>query len=436
MLVALARLAIATVLFLAACGEPAPKRPPNLFLISIDALRADRLEPYGYDRPTSPFLAELAAQGLVFENAFVNTHGTTQSHTTMLSGLYQEQHGVGMFASGTGVVKSRIPDSVRLLPEILRDHGYSTIGVTDRGNAAGSFGFSRGFDRFDDRGGGVVKVARRVLRFVEEATAEKKPLFVFLHTYEVHSPYRPPWKVRKLLGVPEDVPDVTSEWLLQRTDDAAGLPPGQLEALSALYDAEIRHTDDRLRELFADLEALGFFEHAVVLVTSDHGEEFGEHGGLLHRGFLYDVLLRVPLILRGEGVPPGRSAEPVSTIDITPTLLGLAGLPPLAPMEGSSLLEERPRSVVVSQYSRERYAIRTAEWKLVREEATGSVALFAAGDTRERDDVAERNPEVVKALTAALDRWLEKHRGSAAEGAPVELTNEEWRELASLGYLR
>jgi hypothetical protein len=105
-------------------------------------------------------------------------------------------------------------------------------------------------------------------------------------------------------------------------------------------------------------------------------------------------------------------------------------------MEGASLLEQRPRSVVVSQYSRERYAIRTPEWKLIREAATGVVALYRATDQRDRHDVAEKNPAVVSTLSAALDRWLESHRGAAPEGAPVELTSEDWRELESLGYLR
>ena len=413
-----ARLAVVAALGLVACST-GEKPPPNLLLVSIDALRPDRLEAYGYDRPTSPFLAELAARGVVFENAFCNTHGTTQSHTTILSGLYQEQHGVGMASSGSGIAANRIPDAVALLPEILREHGYSTIGVTDRGNAAGSFGFSRGFDRFDDRGGGIVKVARRALRFVEEALPEKKPIFVFLHTYEVHSPYRPPPEVRAMLGVPDDTPEASSEWLLERIGDAASLPPGALDALSQLYDAEIRHTDDELRALFADLDARGFFENAVVLVTSDHGEEFGEHGGLLHRGLLYDELLRVPLLLEGTGIAPASVEEPVSSIDIAPTLLAAAGVPAPESMEGRSLLADRRRSVVVSQYSRERYAIRTAEWKLIREEATGAIELYhPETDPAERENVAERNSEVVATLVAALDRWIVDHQGTAPEGAP------------------
>ena len=191
--------------------HPEPERPPNILFISIDALRADRLEAYGYDRPTSPFLAELGREGLVFENAFVNTHGTTPSHTTMLSGLYQEQHGVGLDpAEAGGVVERPHPRPVELLPEILRAHGYSTVGVTDGGNAGEAFGFARGFDRFDDRGGGIEKGARRVLRMVGEAGA-KAPLFVFLHTYEVHSPYRPAaGKVARCSACPRTLPAVSS----------------------------------------------------------------------------------------------------------------------------------------------------------------------------------------------------------------------------------
>jgi hypothetical protein len=106
-------------------------------------------------------------------------------------------------------------------------------------------------------------------------------------------------------------------------------------------------------------------------------------------------------------------------------------------MEGAPLLDERPRSVVVSQYSRERYAIRTTEWKLIREEATGGIQLYhPETDPGERENVADRKPEVVATLVAALDRWIAEHRGAAPEGAPVELTNDEWRELESLGYVR
>jgi arylsulfatase len=411
-------------------------RPPNILLISIDALRADRLEAYGYDRPTSPFLAELGRSGLVYENAFVNTHGTTPSHTTILSGLYQETHGVGLGSGDGGVVGTRIPDSVALLPELLRARGYTTIGVTDGGNAGSAFGFSRGFDHFDDRGGGIEKGSRRVVRLVGE-TGSDTPIFVFLHTYEVHSPYRPPPEQRALLGVPDQAPAATSEFLLEHATNATTtLGAAELDAISRLYDAEIRVVDDALRRLFGELETLDFLRDAVVVITADHGEEFGEHGGLLHRDLLYDVLLAVPLILAAPGVAAGRPDEPVSSVDIAPTLLELAAVPVPAAMEGTSLLRPRRRGAVVAQYSDARYALRTRDWKLIWS-APGTIELFDLGaDPGERRNVAASHPEMRKTLETALERWKLSHRQGAHAGQPVELTPEEWRDLESLGYLR
>ncbi len=437
MLAKIALLALLLGPFSTGCRGPADRdqRPPNILLVSIDALRADRLEAYGYDRPTSPFLAELARRGLLFENASVNTHGTTPSHTTILSGLYQEQHGVGLAGGAGGVVASRIPDSIELLPEILRAHGYATVGVTDGGNAGDAFGFARGFDRFDDRGGGIEKGARRVVRLLGEVGA-KAPVFVFLHTYEVHSPYRPAAKQRALLDVPEEAPAASSAYLQERATDAAALPAHELETISHLYDAEIRVVDDTLRALFDELEAIGFLRDALVIVTSDHGEEFGEHGGLLHRDLLYDVLLQVPLIVSGRGIEPARRSEPVSSVDIAPTVLELARIPAPVAMEGVSLLRPRQRAAVIAQYGSSRYAIRTREWKLIWS-APGAVELYdLRADPGERDNVTGSRPEVAAALGAALDRWREQHRGGARPGAPVELTTDEWRELESLGYVR
>jgi arylsulfatase A-like enzyme len=307
--------------------------------------------------------------------------------------------------------------------------------VTDGGNAGEAFGFARGFDRFDDRGGGIEKGARRVVRLLGEVGADA-PLFVFLHTYEVHSPYRPAAKQRALLGVPDEAPSASSAYLLEHTADAASLPPRELDAVSRLYDAEIRVVDDALRALFDQLDAMGFLRDAVVIVTADHGEEFGEHGGLLHRDLLYDVLLQVPLIVSGPGIEPARRAEPVSSIDIAPTILELARIAAPAAMEGSSLLSPRRRGAVIAQYGSSRYAIRTREWKLIRSSSGVTELYDLRADPGERDNVAAGHAKVVATLEAALDRWREQHQGGASPGQPVDLTSDEWRELESLGYVR
>jgi arylsulfatase A-like enzyme len=331
--------ALALLALLAAGAGCARETPRHVLLISIDALRADRLGAYGYAQPTSPFLDRLAVRGRVFEHAIVNTHGTTASHTTILSGLYQETHGVMLDGARGGVAVRQIPEEVPLLQETLRAHGWATLGVTDGGNAGRRFGFARGFDRFDDRGGGVEAVTERLAGWIAGALEARPdgPVFAFLHTYQVHSPYAPPRRYRERFGVPAEAPNAGSRFLLRHARSARSLEPAVLRRISGLYDAEIRYTDDTLGAFFARLEALGFLERALVVVTADHGEEMGEHGGLLHRDLLYDELLRVPLILAGEGVEAGRDRSLAGSVDVAPTVLAWAGVAPPRPLEGLAL---------------------------------------------------------------------------------------------------
>ena len=199
--------------------------------------------------------------------------------------------------------------------------------------------------------------------------------------------------------------------------------------LVARYDAEIRFTDDTLRELFDELETRGFFEDALVVVTSDHGEEFAEHGSLLHQGYLYEELLRVPLILQGERVPPGRvESGLVSSIDIAPTILAYAGLPVPDAMAGRDLLGERvvPRPVF-AQYGPRRYALRTDRWKLIEDRLRDRIELYdleadpgetrnLAGEEPERGrGDATRSRELPASLRTAAAR---SDDGAARPGAP------------------
>ena len=179
------------------CREP--RRPPNILLISLDACRADHLSAYGYSRKTSPFLDTLAARGVLFTNAFVNTLGTPPSHTTMLTSLYQETHRVD-YRERQGFARYRIPDEITLLQEHLQRSGYTTLGVTGGGFMAGKFGYSRGFTAFDDRVKGDHVGAGRLVRMVRRHAAEGKPIFAFLHTYFIHSTYSPPPDYRRLWG--------------------------------------------------------------------------------------------------------------------------------------------------------------------------------------------------------------------------------------------
>jgi len=415
-----------------------PERPPNLLLISIDTLRADRLGCYGNVRETSPFLDQLAADGVRFTRAFVNTHGTTPSHATMLSSLYQESHRVGFGPGPPGAV----PASVPLLQETLRDQGYLTVGVTGGGNVGRKYGFSRGFEVWNDRSRSIGEGTDRLLAILRDRAADERPVFAFFHTYQVHSPYFVPPEYENLFGTFASTFVASSENLVAHANSArADLTEDDLALLLARYDAGIRLTDDTLRSAFAELEKIGFLERAVVVVTSDHGEEFAEHGGLLHRGHLHDELIAVPLIFAGRGIDSGRVDERmVSTIDIAPTLLGRAGLAIPAIMSGRDLLSgagrESPQAaLVISQYGGARYSVRTPRWKLLVEADPLSYVLHdLEPDPGETVDVAAREPERVAELRRALASWRATQK-PIGEQTDVVLDAEEIEHLRALGYL-
>jgi arylsulfatase A-like enzyme len=219
------------------------------------------------------------------------------------------------------------------------------------------------------------------------------------------------------------------------------LEPADFEFLESQYDGEIRFLDDSLRRLFADLENLGFLANAVVLITADHGEEFGDHGGVLHRGTLFEELVRVPFILCGRGVAAG-VVDPalVSAVDIAPTLLAAAGLEPPTTMEGRNVLA--PRALpwaaqrVFAQYRDSLYSVRTPRFKLIREPG-GRLWLFdLVRDPRERRNVAAERPELTAKLDAELEAWrAARPRLDDTESSATEIDPETEEQLRILGYV-
>ena len=434
-------IAILALTLFAACQRSAntPAGPPNVLLISLDALRADHLTSYGYGRDTSPFLDAVAAEGVRFEHAFVNTHGTPPSHTTMLSSLYQQTHRV-QFNDVPDMGHYRIPDEVPLVQEHFRDAGYTTVGITAGGWMKGELGYSRGFDVFADAAVGIADGARALVDAVR-AAPDDTPVFAFLHTYEIHSPYSPPADYRSLWGeFPSDF-EATSENLLAINAGKLPIDEAGVRFVEAMYDAGIRYTDDTLREMFAALDAIGFFDHHLVVITSDHGEELGERGAFTHRDLLYDDLIRVPLIVRGSGVPVGRvDANLASGIDIAPTLLAFAGIDVDAVHEGRNLLSDADGApdAVFSQYAGRRYSVRGDDWKLIVGITPPATELYdLRADPAERRNVAAQHPDTVQALNRRLDDWLaERPTLAAIVPRDVELSEDDLERLRSLGYLQ
>jgi arylsulfatase A-like enzyme len=360
---------------LVACGAPIPVEAPRAtrgyVLISLDTLRADHLGCYGYARPTSPFLDRLAERAVLFENAIVQYPSTLTSHMSIFTGLYPAEHGVYP-------PDSVLAPAIETLPEAFRRAGYRTAGFTEGGFVHGRFGFRRGFDVFAARdrrdSDEVERTFARGRRFLRGLEGGER-FFLFIHTYAVHAPYDPPEEYRRLFWPGEPPPGAfppTGPELSRVNALGETLPDAVRDYFKALYDAEIRRLDDVLRRFFAELDELGLADDTTVVVTSDHGEEFGEHGKLNHTQ-LYREVLRAPLLIVHPDLAAGRRhAPPVESVDLAPTLYELARVKPRGAPSGASLapLLAGPSLAAAAPAAGDAYA----------EVAGGSRSLFSFAD--------------------------------------------------------
>jgi arylsulfatase A-like enzyme len=336
-----AAVAAAVLAIAAAAAFLLPRRSrPHVVVLLWDTTRADRLEAYGYGRPTTPWLESVAAEGVLYEQCRAPSPWTLPSHASIFTGLLPAHHGASN-------LESPLAPSHRTLAERLREAGYDTILVSNNSLVHPATGVAQGFDSFRDvvreRGRHGADLALGILgeemarRRADPARASR-PLFLFVNLMEPHLPYDPPEEIErawrpagttdaeaaeaKAFGFPGDVAHNLG---IRRIDARA------LERLSALYDAEIRSLDGHSRAIEALLAregVLGAGTDSLLVVASDHGENLGEHGLLDHKLSVSDALLRVPLVIRGRGRFEGgrRETAQVRLQDLFPTLLAAAGV--------------------------------------------------------------------------------------------------------------
>ncbi len=442
------RLVLALGVLLALACAPAG-RPRGVILISIDTLRADHLGCYGYERPTTPALDRLAAEGVRFARATAPSPWTIPSHASMLTGLLPPGHGMLDF-------DRQLPPEVRNLGEILKGHGFESAAFININYLLPASGLTRGFDRVvyhPTRGEGGVQTrsAPRAVATVEEALArsDERPFFWFVHTFDVHTDYRPDAAHREAFVRPYDGGlDGSTKTLNRVRQGELAASAEDIAHARDLYDAGIRQLDDVLGGLFAFLEETGLADETLVVVTSDHGEEFLEHGSVLHGRTLYDEVIRVPLLIRGPGVPRGRVVEqPVQLVDVVPTLLALLGLPPAPDLDGRDLSRlwsagggPAPEAVVAEAApwklwtgSRAHFvSVTLGDHKLIHELESGESRLFdLARDPGERHDLAAEQPERVAELLAEVEAYRARERAAAGERP---LSEEQIEQLRALGY--
>jgi arylsulfatase A-like enzyme len=318
----------------AAPGQPPPASGPNVVLYMIDTLRADHLGVYGYSRPVSPQIDAFAAQATVFDRAFAQSGWTKSSVTSMLTGLRPLTHGVVERMD-------TLSDAVRTLPEMLHDAGYETFGISTNPAVSVAAGLARGFDRFVELFG-----PEPALPFVaqpsESVNAElfrwldhrdrARPFFAYLHAMDAHEPYLPPPAFRSRFAGQADAA-LCSPGPKDVAADLASHPGLSRGALSdnfaALYDAQIAHADNQFGLLLRRLRDAGLYDKTVIVLVSDHGEEFLDHGLFAHGHSLYQEILHVPLIVRWPGGQyAGRRIDSaVQHIDLLPTILAAARVP-------------------------------------------------------------------------------------------------------------
>lgn len=315
---------------------------PNIILLSIDTLRADRLGLYGSSRSVSPVMDKLSRQGHVFCSVMSQSPLTAPSHMTMFTSRYPEVHQVRNVGDGTLV---KLSSNIPTLAEQLQKEGYGTLACTDGGNVNKSLGFSRGFDIYAEAG------AEQFWSFI--SLRPQEPWFAFLHTYFVHDPYIVPNPYYRLFdrdysggikGSLEAYGGVTTNFGMYslREEFWATVDFSQerdRQHLLNLYDSSIRVIDISLQALVNRLDELGLKDNTIVIITSDHGEEFFEHSRILHER-LYNETLSVPLIVidfRKEDVRGRLIETPVRLLDLAPTILDYIGLPPLPGAQGISL---------------------------------------------------------------------------------------------------
>jgi len=436
-------------------GGEEPSRPRNVILISLDTLRPDHLSCYGNPNATSPTLDGLAARGARFTDVTAGAPWTLPSHATMLTGLYPSHHGVKSH-------QTRLGEEIVTVAEELRAAGFTTLGVVNTHNiGAPQYRLGQGFERFEyitenEEDPRTLRlrtpnVGRLVVASGQEMLAKRdasRPFFLFLHFYDAHTDFTPDESWREAFVEPYDGKlDGRTQQLNGVRNRGDTLAEPDLRFLRQMYDAEIRTLDDVLAGFLGWLAEQDLLEDTLIVVTSDHGEEFQEHGSVLHGRTQYQELLEVPLILAGPGVPAGRVIDvPVHGIDVTPTVLGCLGIASSMPRDGLDLsvlwkggsLPERALFAEADQDNRRvdlvdtKSMVRRGSWKLIQDRRNGRVELYdLEHDPHEVDDRSAEHPDLVRTLGTQL-------QGFRAGAVPIQAiappTPEEQRKLDAMGY--
>ena len=431
----------------------------HVVVLTIDTMRASKLKPYDSStRVRTPAFDAVAAAGTVFERAQSPENWTKPSVASILTSTFPATHGAKNDAS-------RLPQSLDTLGEVYQQAGFETASFIANGYVSRAFGFDQGWDHYtnyirEEKNTNASNVFGEAAAWIEEHHDDDR-MFVYIQTIDPHVPYDPPDEYLHLYDARTDyagqVQNRRTHLLLE---DAKKNPPrvtfdaSDRRRLEALYDGEVSYHDKELEKFLAKLDELGLTEDTIFVITSDHGEEFDDHGSWGHGHSVFQELIHVPLVVRWPGVTEGGSRVPqvVSTMDIGPTILEATGVDVPESYEGRSLmgfLRGAPPAgphVAFSDFQENRRVIRGGDWKLILRSSLTYVLFDLEADPAERNELNGRNNPIAMRYLRVLSgqqlgasdrtRWL-RGGGEAVRHAQEsgEMNQEVCKQLVALGYM-
>ncbi|MFK7987070.1 MAG: sulfatase [Sandaracinaceae bacterium] len=430
------------------------RRPRNVVLYLIDTLRADRLEAYDADtRVRAPGLSRFARGASTFLGARSQENWTKPSVATLLSSLLPWEHTA--FADA-----SRVPSTVRLMPQHLHDEGFTTAGFVANGYVSNRFGFRRGWDTWrnyirEGRSTRGEALARDVLSWLDERP-EEPPFFLYVHAIDPHVPYRPPshWVEEYDPGPYHGPVDFSRNATLLERIKTGGLRLGARDRrrLEALYDGEVSYQDTHLSAILDGLESRGLADDTMVIITADHGEELYDHGSVGHGHSLYDELVHVPLLIRLPGLPPAQIQGSVGLVDVLPTVLDALGHTVPDSLSGRSLLpmlrgeSESAPPVSVAGFMGNWRSVVSGRYKLLARSRGRYQVYDLIDDPDEQQNLAASRPELVAYLRglmgvslahspAAITPGRRVRRAPTHRASEATIDAELEAQLRALGYV-
>jgi arylsulfatase A-like enzyme len=441
----------------------------NVILISLDTLRADHLGCYGYERDTSPTIDALAGESVLFLNTFAPSPWTLPSHISLMTSLNTINHGV--FQNG-----QKLDASIPTLADFLRINGFYATAFTGGGFVSGLFGLHKGFNSYHVRGGIQNAHSAEALSLAAVDWIERckdRSFFLFLHTYQIHNPYVSPSPYNEMFlreGAEYKGIDI-NDLRIARENRYMPLSDDLRTNIIDLYDAGIRYTDECLiRPLVDKLRQLDLYDRTMIILVSDHGEEFFDHQGWVHTHSVYDEVIKVPLIIKFfNSENGGRKIQNfIRLIDVMPTVLDLLGIDSSSHfLEGKSLLpllqeesdtdKKMERSFISdlaanieNNHVPGKIALNSGPYKIIiNEEYSDSQSRYflhpppavpeieiydLAADPSESHNLALSRPELVdKMLDLMKKRYVQKMGKRSSE---IELNEEIRRQLRALGYIK